>query len=579
MCGIGGIILKGAKAAPASFDKSLKSICDSLAPRGPDGNGIYTHHTDDHAIGLVHTRLSIIDLDSGAQPMTDDAGRTIVFNGEIYNFIEIRKKLASSYDFKTDSDTETILALYDQYGPKCVEHLRGMYSFAIHDPAKNRLTIARDPFGIKPLYITENDQQITFASEIKAIRAATKNNEEPSLDYLRSLLKTQHGTAETTPFPSITRIPPGATLVFESGEHISTSFRSFLAPKTPRKQNQNDAIDALDHTLKTSTEIHCRSDVGYGLFLSGGVDSNSLLYCLSQMKDQPKLHTYTAWFDVPEAKDEREISRATAAKCGTEHHEIIFSENDFFTLLPQIAAYMSDPMPDYAILPTWKLAAHAAKDQKVILSGEGGDELFAGYGRYRPHWWKKSKLERPITPWSKDQHSPGQISNNWTKLQQRQAKDIAHWLPNDLLLKLDQCLMAHGLEGRTPFLDKKVAELAFTLPDELKIKGKTGKFILKKWLEEKLPESQPFRKKQGFTVPVGSWIANHADTLWPLLEQQEFIKNLLTDEEIKTYQNVISNPQTAHKVWPLLYIALWHKINILGANSNNNVFKVLEKNV
>lgn len=572
MCGIGGIILKDTKAAPASFDKPLKSIRDSLAPRGPDGNGIYTHGN----IGLVHTRLSIIDLDSGAQPMTDETGRTIVFNGEIYNFIEIREKLSASYTFKTGSDTETILALYDQYGPDCVEHLRGMYSFALFDPAANRLTIARDPFGIKPLYITEDDKQITFASEIKAIRVATKNNEAPNTDYLRALLKTQHGIAQTTPYASITRIPPGATLIFENGNHVSTSFRSFLSQNAPKKQSQNDAINALDTTLKTSTDLHCRSDVGYGLFLSGGVDSNSLLYCLSQLKDQPKLHTYTAWFDVPEAKDERKISRATAAKCGTEHHEVIFDENDFITLLPQITAYMSDPMPDYAILPTWKLAAYAAKDQKVILSGEGGDELFAGYGRYRPHWWKKSKLDRPTTPWHNDQNAPGQMSSNWTKLQQRQAKDIAHWLPNDLLLKLDQCLMAHGLEGRTPFLDRDIADLAFNLPDSLKIKGKTGKFILKKWLKKNLPESQPFRKKQGFTVPVGSWIHNNANTLWPLLEQQKFVQNLLTNEELQTYKSAIQNPQKAHKLWPLLYVTLWHKTNVAGTNPHGTIFEVLK---
>ena len=566
MCGIAGIILKGSKNKSASFKHDLKTMCDSLAPRGPDGNGIYEKDN----IGLVHTRLSIIDLGSGAQPMTDDKGRTIVFNGEIYNFIELRETLKSSYNFKTASDTEIILALYDAHGEKCVEHLRGMYSFAIHDPAHNRVVIARDPFGIKPLYSVEDERQIIFASEIKAIRSIIQNNKTEA-DYLRSILKTQHGFAEKTPYQNITRIPPGATLVFENGELKSKSFRSFLHEGAKYK------TEDLGDVLKQSTEIHCRSDVGYGLFLSGGVDSNSLLYCLSQQKEQSRLHTYTAFFDIPEAKDEREISRATAGKCGTKHHEVLFDENDFLTLLPQITAYMSDPMCDYAILPTWKLASFAAQDQKVILSGEGGDELFAGYGRYRPRFWKKDKYDQSFPSWDDNQQAPGSIAEHWTKLQTRQAKDIAHWLPNDLLLKLDQCLMAHGLEGRTPFLDQEVANIAFNFNDKDKIRGKTGKYALKQWLNEHLPESRPFRKKQGFTVPVGNWIHNQAEKLWPLLESDHFVDELLSKAEKENYKAAITNPQKAIKIWPLLYLTLWHKTNIEAGGLTGDIFESLEK--
>lgn len=579
MCGIGGILLQNNTPAPASFQTSLDTICDSLTPRGPDGNGTYTKTTATHTIGLVHTRLSIIDLGTGAQPMSDHKNRTIVFNGEIYNFIELREQLSATYTFKTQSDTEVILALYDQYGDNCAQHLRGMYSFAIHDPDQDRLIISRDPFGIKPLYIKQDNKRLIFASEPKAIQALAQNERsKPNNKYLHDILKKQHGFGANTHDPDITRIAPGTTLTFEKGKLTNTQHRSFLNKTAPNKTSEQTALEDLDKILQTSTELHCRSDVGYGLFLSGGVDSNAILHCLSRMQNQPKLHTYTAWFDIPQAKDEREISRATAQKCNAEHHEVLFGEEDFFNLLPQITAYMSDPVADYATLPTWKLASYAAQNQKVILSGEGGDELFAGYGRYRPNIWKtitgKNKLDRLHAPWNDNKKSLGHMSQKWTRLQQRQAKDIAHWLPNNLLIKLDNCLMAHALEGRTPFLDEEVANFAFSLPDTLKIKGKTGKHVLKTWLNTHLPESQPFRKKSGFTVPVGHWIAKREKDLWPLLSSQPFIQSLLTKDEIESYSQAIKSPQTAIKVWPLLYLALWYKSHYENA-SIGDVFETL----
>jgi asparagine synthase (glutamine-hydrolysing) len=540
MCGIGGIILKNGKQPHLS---ELELMRHALSKRGPDGHGIYT----DKSVGLIHTRLSIIDSEGGHQPMKDDKNRVVVFNGEIYNYVEIRHSLKDKYEFKTQSDTETILALYDVYGLDFINHLRGMYAIALYDERTETFLIARDAFGIKPLYITETPHYMAFASEPKALLSSGLASSYLDIDVLRSVVRGHYIKGIDTATPSIKRLGAGQMIVFERGEKISTSRLSPISTEGPRHEDEKSALLNLEKCLMDSVSIHCRSDVGYGVFLSGGVDSSTVMQILSKLnKERVDIKSYTAYFDIEGSSDERDYARAVAYATGANFTEVPFGEDDFFKLLPSIAAYMDDPVADYAILPTWKLASVAAQEQKVILSGEGGDELFGGYGRYRKRWWKRSKPR------------PSSASPSWTDLQAAQAQDIAEYLPNDLLIKLDTCLMAHGLEGRTPFLDKVVSEFAFTLPDKLKLQGKTGKYLLKKWLDNELPISKPFRKKQGFTVPVGNWMSSDAKNISDVLIHNQFVRELLGQSDLSLIPKLMETPKSATQCWPILYLTLWH---------------------
>lgn len=556
MCGIGGVLMKNG-AAPDGV--ALIEMQKALGKRGPDGVGSYTSG----AVGLVHTRLAIIDPVGGHQPLIDAKGRAIVFNGEIYNYIEIKRALSAGYDFKTNSDTETILALYDKYGLDFVNHLRGMYAFALYDAALGRLILARDPFGIKPLYVCETLQFLAFASEPKALFHGGFAATDIDMKVLRQVLAQNYSQGAYTVYPDVERLPAGAMVVYEDGVRVSCTYRASVSSLRPQEIDEDVALAQLDSILDDTVRVHCRSDVGYGVFLSGGVDSSTIMKVLAnQTLGSERIKSYTAYFDVDgAAKDERAYARAVAESCFADYHEVAVGADDFRTLLPHIAAYMDDPVADYAILPTWKLASVAAKDQKVILCGEGGDELFAGYGRYHPRWWKDWR--NAFAP------SLAVMSPDWTRLQRAQAADIANYLPNDLLIKLDTCLMAHGLEGRTPFLDSEVAAFAFSLPDSLKLREKNGKYLLKTWLQQNMPEAQPFRKKQGFTVPVGHWMAEDAAVLSATLMGNVFVKNLLTSSELSSLPARLSDPKTAKECWSLLYLALWHMGKITDSPAHN----------
>lgn len=550
MCGIGGVIIKhGAVPDAAALDK----MRIALGKRGPDGSGVYT----DSGIGLVHTRLSIIDSEGGHQPIIDRKGRVIVFNGEIYNYVEIRAALEGTYPFQTHSDTETILALYDAYGLDFIRHLRGMYAFALYDPAHQRVVLARDPFGIKPFYMTETSSFLAFASEPKALLHAGYAANDLDMAKLRRIIGQNYTHGLQTPYTAIRKLAPGESVVIEQGREVQRNIRPAVSSAGPRPISESEALDRLDAVLTDTVHVHGRSDVGYGVFLSGGVDSSTLMQVLSRTERSSShpVQAYTAYFDVAGSRDEREHAHAVATATGATCRDVPFGQDDFNTLLPQIAAYMDDPVADYAILPTWKLASVAATEQKVILSGEGGDELFAGYGRYRPRWWK-ARWWRDM--WTFQNYADsGRFSPEWSCLQRAQAQDISEYLPNDLLVKLDTCLMAHGCEGRTPFLDPVVAEFAFTLPDALKLRGKTGKYLLKKWLDTRLPEAQPFRKKQGFTVPVGTWMADMGPDLAAALSRHAFVKEVLTRADIADLPARLSAPDTAARCWSLLYLTLW----------------------
>ena len=586
MCGIAGISLfPNQQLSPGILARLLQS----MVHRGPDGSGEEIRN----GVALVHTRLAIVDLENGSQPLSDGKAISLVANGEIYNDLELRKSFSGV--FKTQSDCESPLILYKELGVDFIKHLRGMWGIAIHDSDGKILILSRDPFGIKPLYYAETSIGVIFASEIRAIA----NTELLSVDinnHIRDeLLSLQFTTGAETIYRGINRILPGESLLIKEGRIIKKEICSVLPKKPPEIIDERSAIDKLDRILLNSVELHQRSDVPYGMFLSGGIDSSALLIAMSRLSDKP-VSAYTLGFDTSSVPDEREQAAKVANYVGAEHHTVLMDGEDFWSMLPKVVAALDDPVIDYATLPTYKLAELASENLKVVLCGEGGDELFGGYGRYRKvmrTWWqggsqsmrrhsvllRANVLRTNPYGWRDGiKKTEEKFANRGlTSLQIAQSIDCNDWLPNDLLLKLDRCLMAHGVEGRTPFLDPEVASLAFCLPDRFKVRGRLGKWILRKWLQEQMPESNAFHRKRGFTVPIGEWINNRSNVISQLVARQPGIKEICEPEKvIKLFEQ--STPLARNASWVLLFYSLWHNYHILGRPVGNNIGDALALN-
>ncbi|MEE9140538.1 MAG: asparagine synthase (glutamine-hydrolyzing) [Alphaproteobacteria bacterium] len=582
MCGIAGLMTAG--GAPS--ERAVEAMGEALAHRGPDGRGTHCSHN----VAMVHTRLAIIDLVTGDQPLREPGGAALVANGEIYNYVELREALAGEA-FATASDCEPPLHLYRRYGLDFADRLRGMYAIAIHDPGERRLVLARDPFGIKPLYYAETEAGFAFASEPQALIAAGLVAPRICSERRAELLQLQFTTGPETAFQGIRRVLPGETLVVADGRIIERRRRDALPAGEVRDEDEAAALRRLDEALEDSVRVHQRSDVPYGMFLSGGIDSSALLAIMARLDDRP-VRAFTIGFSGTEVPDERAHARELAREVGAEHVEVEFGEEDFWGLLPEIAAAMDDPAADYAILPTYKLGREAGRDLKVILCGEGGDELFAGYGRYRSFMrplWMGGRTLRPrgildrlgvlrdeARAWRDGIHAaevnaekPGR-----TRLQVAQATDCADWLPHDLLIKLDRCLMAHGVEGRTPFLDPVVADAAYRLPDDLKVRRRVGKWLLRRWLADHLPEAKPFARKRGFTVPVGTWIAGRGAELGPLVAAEPGVAEVCRPGSVERLF-ASQGKRQGLAAWVLLFYALWHRRHILGLRPEGDVFETL----
>jgi asparagine synthase (glutamine-hydrolysing) len=575
MCGIAGLMTHDGASAPAA---PLRAMAAALRHRGPDGDGRYRSGD----VGMAQTRLAIIDLATGDQPLYEPGGAALIANAEIYNYIELRSELASARPvaFTTQSDCEPPLHLYRQYGLDFTEHLRGMYAIALHDPGAGRLILARDPFGIKPLYYTETPRVFAFASEPSALIAAGLVAPQLVRSARNELVEMQFTTGRETIFEGINRVLPGETVVVRQGRIVERRRRAALPEGGPLAIGEEEALARLDAALVESVGIHQRSDVPFGMFLSAGIDSTAVLLTMARLAERP-VKAFTIGFAASDVPDERPAARAAARAVGADHVEILFDEADFWRLLPEIVSAVDDPAADYAILPTWVLA-RAAHDAgiKVILSGEGGDELFGGYGRYRSAmrpWWVGGRtprargvldglgiLRREIAGW-RDGIAAAEARNGGhhrTLLQTAQAVDCADWLPNDLLVKLDRCLMAHSIEGRTPYLDAEVAALAFRLPDDLKVRRGLGKWMLRRWLAEHLPESQPLARKRGFTVPIARWISRRADEIGPLVAHSAGVREICQPDAVERLFAAAANKRAARAAWNLLFYALWHRRHI-----------------
>lgn len=581
MCGIAGIMLKPGQNLEPDI---LTRLAKALHHRGPDGAGAFTAEDT----SLVHTRLAIIDLTTGDQPLFSGP-LSLIANGEIYNYRELREELPLGY--VTNSDCEPPLKLFSRRSADYAQSLRGMYAIAIHDRAFHTLTLSRDPFGIKPLYLTQTETAIAFASEPQALLDAGLAPRALDHDKLAELLNLQFTTGRQTIFPSITRVLPGETLTLREGavqavKQLAPIETGFTAPL-----NEDDALQKLDAVLENAVDLHQRSDVPYGMFLSGGIDSSAILAMMARLNTAPVL-AFTAGFDIPGIADERDAAATTARSVGARHERVDITEAMVWEHLPQIVATMDDPVADYAIIPTWFLARRAAQDVKVILSGEGGDEMFAGYGRYRAAarpfpFTKKMRakgifdgldvLRAPSPDWRAGIAATEAQIQDPSAIKRAQKIDIADWLPHDLLLKLDRCLMAHAVEGRTPFIDPAIASFAFSLPDKLLIRNGQGKYLLRAWLAKNLPAAQPFAKKQGFDVPIGNWIAGKGKTLGELVARNPLIAELAAPEKVAALFNNAADKRAGFAAWVLLFTALWHRKHILALAPAGDVFTTLRQ--
>lgn len=574
MCGIAGVLGRSVQPGAAG------PLIATLAHRGP--NGIRTEDAGDDPVhpgegrgwSIGHARLSIIDLEGGWQPL-HAAGSTVIGNGEVYNYVELREERQLGPKLATGSDFEPLLHLYAKDRSAAFDELRGMYAFCLVGDDGCRWLV-RDGFGIKPLYYVETGDQLRFASEPRALIASGASRQ---VDPARAeeLLALGYTLGEDTIFRGIKRLKPGGTLSFKTTPDKAEPGQvdqAWLTAEPRRFASDEEAVEALDAVLEDSVAVHQRSDVPYGLFLSGGIDSAAIATLMARLNERP-VTAFTCGFDIESAKDERGQAERLAKALDLDWREVAFGAEDFWTLLPGVVWSLDEPTHDYATLPTYKLAQAAKGTLTVVLTGEGGDELFAGYSRYRrslrPRWLGGRPAEPQVrAPYLKDK---GQAAlQRWratafewataygaTALQGAQIADIKTWLHADLLLKLDRCLMAHGLEGRTPFLDRDVAAFAFHLPDRLKIRGKYGKWILRKWLETRCPAADPWARKKGFTVPVAGWIAPRAADLGPKVAAVEGVATLCDTDIVRTI--FTDETHAAHR-WPLLFYAMWWRIHV-----------------
>lgn len=578
MCGLAGAMTCDGSPPDPTL---LCALQNALAHRGPDGRGMLVRGD----CALIHLRLAIVDLTTGDQPLFAPGGAALVANGEIYNDPQLRHQMPSA-GFRTRSDCEPAVFLAESEGAAFAERLRGMYAIAVHDPARRRLLLARDPFGIKPLYYISTRDVFAFASEPQALLAAGLTSR--TVDPLRraELLQLKFTTGRQTIFPGICRVLPGETLVIERGAIVEHRHRPALPVGGPLTIAPAAARAQLDAVLLDSVTAHLRSDVPYGLFLSGGIDSAALLSLMRRATGQ-RIQALTVGWEGGGAIDESREAERLAGIAGADCHRLEMTQADFWRLAPRIAASIDDPTADAAVLPSWLLGqAAAAGGLKVALSGEGADEMFGGYVRYRKRrapwrWFSRRPRSAGVfgdpSAWAgwRDGIAAAETAcrDSRSAMQIAQAVDCAEWLPNDLLTKLDRTLMAHGVEGRTPFLDPAVADLAFRLPDALKGGARFGKVLLRDWLATAFPQAGAYARKKGFKPPVGRWMASRAAELAPLVAAEPCVAEVMPADGVATaFAAAADNPQPA---WSLLFLALWHSHHGLGVRSDGDIGEVL----
>ncbi|KPH73792.1 MULTISPECIES: asparagine synthase (glutamine-hydrolyzing) [Bacillaceae] len=612
MCGFIGMVYDYPTDVDEKDMDSLRRKNNIIAHRGPDDEGYFV----DEYISFGFRRLSIIDIESGVQPLSYDNDKIwLVFNGEIYNYVELRDELKQDgYSFSTESDTEVIAALFSKYKEDAFQYLRGMYSILVWDKDDKTLYGARDPFGIKPLYYYRTEDGIAFASEKKSLGLMLEK-EEVNVDALQHYLSFQYAPEPMTLAQGIEKVEPGHYFVKKIGEDI-TFTRYWHATFQPIfNKDKKDWINKIQEVMYDSVKVHMRSDVPVGSFLSGGIDSTLIVSIAKEFN--PNIKTFSVGF-ARDGFSEVDVAKETADKLKVENISYTITPEEYVENLPKIMWHMDDPLADPACVPLYFVAREARKHVKVALSGEGSDELFGGYNIYRepeslklfnaiprpikgllanvakalPEGMKgKSFLERGTTPLREryignakmfEENEKRELlthyieNNNYQQItdelydfvkdyplvNQMQYIDIHTWLRGDILLKADRVTMANSLELRVPFLDKEVFRVASGIPVELKIANGTTKSILREAAKGIIPEHVLDRKKLGFPVPIRHWLKKElngwakqliAESETDYLLNKKYVLDLL-DSHCK------GNGDYSRKIWTVLMFMLWHQI-------------------
>lgn len=570
MCGIAGFsLIPGRKA-----DKQLAAgLAAALAHRGPDGEGIWLAG----GMGLVHRRLSIIDVEGGRQPLFAQDGRIAgVVNGEIYNYKKLQKlAVENGAKLATQSDSEPPLHRYGQVGVSAMlDELEGMFALCVADPLGEVMELAVDRFGIKPLYYAETAQGFAFASEPRALVRGGWVEAEVNEGVLGGVLNRHYSTGAETMFEGVYRMLPGEHLTVKDGRIVARERR--LPGLKPVHEVRGDVVEDFGARLTAAVGRHLVADVPFGLLLSGGLDSTAIL-CAMRDLGAP-IVAYTAKIEVAGGVNEADAAAALAKKVGASHVVVNYGEKDFWPALVEMAWAMDDLTTDYAAMPLLKLTKRAREDVKILLSGEGGDEMLGGYSNYRKKrgllWHLKARRAGDATPQRalftnrKLIAVPAAARQGWgsdlTELQKRQGQDVAGWLCNDLLLKLDRTTMIHGIEGRVPFLDDEFSAYAFGLPDAWKVRDGFGKYVLRAHLASKGHGEMAWARKQGFSVAVGYFLKQKPELLKQVWGQSETVTRLLKAGAVETLLGGLEHAKTANLCFSVTLIALWELMHVHG---------------
>jgi asparagine synthase (glutamine-hydrolysing) len=608
-------------------------MCEVIRHRGPDDEGIHV----ESGVGLGMRRLSIIDLSTGRQPIhNEDETVWLVFNGEIYNYRELRTELErAGHRFYTSSDTETIVHAYEQWGEECFRRLRGMFGIALWDRRARTLLLARDRAGIKPLHYTEHGGRLFFGSELKSLLAAGAVDgaiDAESLDHYLSFLYTP---SDRSIFTGVNKLPPGHLLRWHDGR---ATIRAYWQMDTREsfRGSADEAAQELRRVMADAVRSHMVSDVPLGAFLSGGVDSSAVVGFMAEASERP-VKTFSIGFDDP-AFDELEHARVVATHFGTEHHEFVVRP-DALGILDQLIGHFDEPFADSSAIPTWYVSEIARQHVTVVLSGDGGDELFGGYDRYLPHPRVaqfdrlpipgRRRLASAVWPWlphgargknflrhvarddngrflesvaffTEDEkaalYTPAfRARLNGSSAEARLGRhferfaplsihsrmmrfDFETYLPEDVLTKVDRMSMAHSIESRVPLLDNEVIDFAATLPSHLKIHEGRRKHVMKEALKGFVPDGILNRKKQGFGVPLGAWFRGgltgvFADILGSAsTKQRGYFQPAFIDRLVQ--EQLSGRRDHTLRLWQLLVFELWHRHYVDAAGAVTRISRI-----
>lgn len=617
MCGIAGFCTH---SELADGETILRDMIQEIHHRGPDADGCCLYDSPGNGrIGLGHKRLSIIDLSAnGNQPMESVSRKlSIIFNGEIYNYQVLRQQLEQEgCQFRTNTDTEVILNMYEKYGEKCLQHFNGMFAFAIYDRSRDQIFLARDRLGIRPLYYYYDSRTLVFASEIKALLKHPAVPRQVSHSALYQYVQFRYVQNPETIFAGIRKLEPGHFMVIRDSQVTITKYWDIENfDKLPGADLQ-ESMQMLDQAMEDSVKLRMISDVPLGAYLSGGIDSSLIVALMSQNSSYP-VKTFSVGFNESQYS-ELPYARQIARLFKTDHHELVISHKDVIDNIYPAVWFRDAPVSESSDIPILALSREAKKTVSVILTGEGSDELFAGYPKYAydglattrvfdvllrnrlagalvnalPYQFRKAQLA-----WN-TMRSQDDLErfDNWfaavrsdqmeklfaacfresyplvktdrelkgkTHLDKMMYHDVKYWLTDDLLERGDKMLMAASIEGRVPFLDFNVVELAFRIQDKFRIKGLERKYIVKRMAEKYIPKNIIYRKKVGFYIPIGDWFRNELkDMVGDHLLSERFRQRGIFDPQeiekmVTMHVNGVRNFEK--EIWMLLNLEVWFR--------------------